>query len=327
MCVKDSKPAPRYKLRNCILNKLKESHLTDPETNFYFHKNYPIKDKCEGRMQLTNSAISDIDLSIVLYGKGPYHRLPYNDLLKYWKLASADKNSQLGTVNFNKVVITKIEYISSTTPDPISFKVSPAPDLEYFWLAVDYLTQTYDDMGGYQMPITRSIPGYDPLPPGWYGAMAQGHALSLISRAYHKSPSTPVDRSGKSPRNRYFADLLSILQPFKLRSEDGGIKNLIYDEFVWYEEYPMLPNGQFVLNGFMYSLVGVFDALLACRGETEDVNAVACSHTAKVVFSEGFRSLYKVLPMFDNGFGSNYDLRGLGEGFYASTLDIHLVSR
>ena len=149
------------------------------------------------------------------------------------------------------------------------------------------------------MPVTRTIPGYDPLQPGWYGAMAQGHALSMFSRAYHKS------KDGE----KYFLDILNILQPFKIKSEDGGIKNTIFDNYNWYEEYPMLPNGQFVLNGFMYSMVGLFDAILACGQDKENVNAVSCFHTAKVLFADGLSSLYQILPMFDNGFGSNYDLR------------------
>lgn len=68
--------------------------------------------------------------------------------------------------------------------------------------------------------------------------MAQGHALSCFARAYEKS---------KNPK--YFEDLLNVMQVYKIHSEEGGIKNYIFDDFIWFEEYPMLPNGQFVLRG------------------------------------------------------------------------------
>ena len=72
----------------------------------------------------------------------------------------------------------------------------------------------------------------------------------------------------------------------------------------------MLPDGQFVLNGFMYSLVGLFDSLLACSSEKETIPlANSCFKLSQELFCSGLDSLYSCLPLFDNGFGSVYDLR------------------
>merc|ERR1712226_1084295 len=113
----------------------------------------------------------------------------------------------------------------------LQLSLKQRPELELFWKSVDSLTSDYDDAGGYPMPVTRKIEGYDNLEPGWYSAMSQGQAMSVLARAYHLSK----DAS-------YFKTLLDLMQPFKAKSEDGRVKNYIFDNFVWYEEYPMLPN-------------------------------------------------------------------------------------
>lgn len=38
----------------------------------------------------------------------------------------------------------------------------------------------------------------------------------------------------------------------------AGVVNRLFDKIVWYEEYPTTP-GLFVLNGFIYSLIGLYD--------------------------------------------------------------------
>ena len=45
---------------------------------------------------------------------------------------------------------------------------------------------------------------------------------------------------------------------FNISSTDGGVKAVFMDKFEWYEEYPTNPS-TFILNGFMYSLLGLYD--------------------------------------------------------------------
>lgn len=73
-----------------------------------------------------------------------------------------------------------------------------------------------------------------------------------------------------------------------------------------YEEYPTTP-ASYVLNGFIYSLLGLYD-----------LNNTAPQPIAKEagkLFRQGMMSLKKMLMLFDTGSGTNYDLRhfSLGE--------------
>lgn len=68
----------------------------------------------------------------------------------------------------------------------------------------------------------------------------------------------------------------------------------------WYEEYPTKPSS-FVLNGFIYSLIGLYDLMMLAP--TQQVKE------ATALFDQGMDSLKRLLLAFDNGSGTNYDLR------------------
>ena len=55
----------------------------------------------------------------------------------------------------------------------------------------------------------------------------------------------------------------------------------------------------YVLNGFIYSLFGLYDLKMSCD---------SCSDVEQL-FEDGIRSLKKLLPFYDSGSGSIYDLR------------------
>lgn len=79
----------------------------------------------------------------------------------------------------------------------------------------------------------------------------------------------------------------------------------VLQQIPWYEEYPTEPPS-FVLNGFIYSLIGLYDLLtLAPALQARD---------AAALFQQGMKSLKKLLLAFDNGSGTNYDLRHLTIG-------------
>ena len=77
---------------------------------------------------------------------------------------------------------------------------------------------------------------------------------------------------------------------------------MFHERYVWYEEYPF-EEGLFVLNGFMYSLIGLYDLSSASSAPQE------ARDEAKELFDEGIVSLKALLPLYDNGKGSNYDLQ------------------
>ena len=45
---------------------------------------------------------------------------------------------------------------------------------------------------------------------------------------------------------------------FNISSSGGGVRAVFMDKYEWYEEYPTNPP-TFILNGFMYSLLGLYD--------------------------------------------------------------------
>ncbi|BES96491.1 D-glucuronyl C5-epimerase C-terminus [Nesidiocoris tenuis] len=172
--------------------------------------------------------------------------------------------------------------------------LSSSRHLEQFYLAADWLVKHQNPVtGGWLNPVRRKGPhGMKDLLPGWLSAMGQGHGMSLLARAYHKSK-----------RPEYLKAGLLSLRPFHADSSSGGVLAHFMGSLPWYEEYPTEPPS-FVLNGFIYSLIGLYDLL----------TLVPKSHEATVLFNQGMDSLKKLLPLFDNGSGSNYDLRHFALG-------------
>jgi len=59
-----------------------------------------------------------------------------------------------------------------------------------------------------------------------------------------------------------------------------------------YEEYPTTPP-LFILNGFIYSLFGLYDLAQVSQGQTKV--------TAQQLYSDGMKSLKVMLPLYDSG--------------------------
>lgn len=81
----------------------------------------------------------------------------------------------------------------------------------------------------------------------WISCMAQGEAASVLSRAYYYTQ----DRS-------YLDAAKRALEPFFFDISCGGVRSLLKDGSPFLEEYPVGDNKN-VLNGFMYSLIGLND--------------------------------------------------------------------
>lgn len=78
--------------------------------------------------------------------------------------------------------------------------------------------------------------------------MGQGQAISLLSRAFYHSGGNEL----------YLNTAYAALKPFKVLSNNGGVLSEFMNLYPWYEEYPTVPP-IFILNGFMYSLIGLYD--------------------------------------------------------------------
>ena len=109
--------------------------------------------------------------------------------------------------------------------------------------------------------------------------MAQGHGISMMVRAANSlgDPSFWV-AAGRA------------LEPFKNAPKNKGVRNLVFGKYVWYEEYPF-EDGLFVLNGFIYALIGLYD-LAASENAPPTLK-----FDATTLFDEGMISLKVALKL------------------------------
>jgi hypothetical protein len=127
----------------------------------------------------------------------------------------------------------------------------------------------------------------------WPSAMTQGLAISVLTRAYHLTQ----DKSFLNAANQ-------ALPLFKRPVEQGGVRRDFTvlpaspssDSLPYFEEYPTKPSPSFTLNGFLYSLVGLYDLSQAGNAEAEEL------------FRNGTKTVSVCLPFYDLGDGSSYDL-------------------
>ena len=145
--------------------------------------------------------------------------------------------------------------------------------------------------------------------------MGQGQAISTLGRGYFLYG----DKS-------YVKAMYRGLLPFTVSSEHGGVRAMFMDKYVWYEEYPTIPSS-FVLNGFIFSLFGLndFKSLLEDKfkfNTTEKISddvlkpfeeiGVNLKEAYRLVCElreEGLNSLKAMLPLYDGGSRTFYDLR------------------
>ena len=120
---------------------------------------------------------------------------------------------------------------------------------------------------------------------GWYGGMTQGLGMSFLTRMYAETG------------NQSFKDAaLNATELLSIPVDQGGVLRT-YNGNSWYEEYPTPDAGSFVLNGYIYSLIGLYD-LWTVFNSTE----------AGELYQNGTDSLYAMIGLFDLGCASSYDL-------------------
>lgn len=193
-----------------------------------------------------------------------------------------------------KITITEVQSIKLGGEGLIdNITLSHSAHVEGFIAAANWLIRNQNSFGGWSIDVRRKIEK-SVMKPGWHSAMAQGHAMSLLTRAYRYT------------KNRtYLEAALKATEVFSLKSEERGVLATFLDRYNWYEEYPTNPS-LFVLNGFMYSLFGLYDLKQTAPLDRRAV--------AEKLFNDGIRSLQALLPLFDSGSGSFYDLRHVTMG-------------
>lgn len=224
----------------------------------------------------------------------PWRRLT-RDLVVDLHKGMAYQNKPKRKLSRSKLKVIGVTFRGSGQLDNLT--LSTSEHLSQFYDAALWLVQHQDaSTGGWPNPVRRRVaPGMADLEPGWYSAMGQGHALSVLARAYHHSGGDAT----------YLHSALAGLQPFDVASSAGGVLANFLGHVPWYEEYPTQP-ASFVLNGFIYALLGLYDL--------STVAPLSAAQQAAHLFQQGMASLKQLLLMYDTGSGTTYDLRHLALG-------------
>ncbi|XP_065564890.1 D-glucuronyl C5-epimerase B-like isoform X2 [Artemia franciscana] len=209
------------------------------------------------------------------------------DLQKGQSLSEKGKRILRSRARVTAVIFRGVGYADNIT-------LSSSEHLAHFYDAADWFVKHQDDEGGWPIDVKRHLgAGVEDLDAGWYSAMGQGQAMSLLMRAYYSS------------RNEYYLSAaLDAVKPFQALSEDHGVKAVFMDKYIWFEEYPTQPSS-FVLNGFIYSLIGLYDVAHAPDSMGSE---------ARDLYIQGIRSLKAMLLLYDTGSGTLYDLRHITAG-------------
>lgn len=174
--------------------------------------------------------------------------------------------------------------------DDISFELAK--------LAADYLVNTQIN-NGWPIKIKRKFNLNDNLNlnDNWNSAMMHGHALSLLCRLYIETQDLV-----------YLKSAFNSAKMFLVNTSDNGIRSYFMNRYVWYEEYPTRPNSIFVLNGFLYSLFGLYDLYNCLKFHSNYYNQQETEFIFDL-YNEGIESLKNLLNLFDTGSRTYYDLR------------------
>ncbi|WP_158701779.1 D-glucuronyl C5-epimerase family protein [Lentibacillus sp. Marseille-P4043] len=125
----------------------------------------------------------------------------------------------------------------------------------------------------------------DKLKAPWYSAIGLGNAMSVLSRAYFLTKNT-----------KYNSCALRAKTLFKTPSANNGVQAKFENRFLFYEECPTDPPS-YILNGFMFALIGLYDLYKATNDKE-----------IKWLYDEGIISLKRMLPLYDLGNRTAYDL-------------------
>lgn len=167
-------------------------------------------------------------------------------------------------------------------------KTKTENDKTRFLKFVDWFADTnnydYSEKLGVRWLTHVSLPQYK-NPGPWQSAFAQSRAISILLRGYQVT------------KNENYLDLAKQgLISFRIPVPDGGVTSFTkYGPF--YEEYTSsVPT--LVLNGMIFSLCGIYDFV---RVDSQSLFAAK-------LFDDGIQTLENILPEYDLGYWSKYNL-------------------
>ncbi len=244
-----------------------------------------------------NEIDKSIDIRKLKYGtinlmKKYSHDKTYLDLHKYNLLkgnnVKLDENGILIVNirnNYQHYPITQAIYTLECISKYYVYKDEEHKNI--FLKYVEYFIKKQDTNGGWPVEFNYQygVKETKELTSPWYSALAQGFIISSMVRAYYLTN-----------EKRYIESALLGSKIFNIDVKDGGIRDKIFDKYVFYEEYPTTPSTH-ILNGYIFALIGLYDLYKA----TENLKV-------KNLLLDGLDTLKHCIGMYDIGFLSMYDL-------------------
>jgi heparosan-N-sulfate-glucuronate 5-epimerase len=151
-------------------------------------------------------------------------------------------------------------------------------------LAADWLVANQDpETGGWLYRFDYTVAGTDEtLRAPWLSAMAQGEAMSLLTRLH-----------GHTGDQIYLDAAVAALEPLTLAVEQGGV-TARWEGLPFFEEYPT-SRPTYTLNGFIFCLFGLYDL-----GQHNP--------QAAELFDAGASTVERMLPLYERSGFSTYHL-------------------
>jgi hypothetical protein len=168
--------------------------------------------------------------------------------------------------------------------------------INLFLKAVERLLSMQDPLGAFRYPFAYNY-FLKPYKAGWVSGMAQGQALSVLARAYYLTK-----------EEKYLSRGNSALNFLLLPVERGGVMDTMehlhpsLKNYIIFEEYPIKP-ASFTLNGFLFTLLGLYDWWKIEPSMNSEFSSISCSN-----FEKGIDTAQRILGYYDIGGYTTYDL-------------------
>lgn len=164
-----------------------------------------------------------------------------------------------------------------------------------------YVTDLLDSQnaqGGFEYPYHYNYRG-EKYKPGWVSGMAQGQALSFLTRVLQDNDLPELYDSAQ----RAFEFMITPVA-------EGGTMSTLADidaslaDYIFFEEVVSKGQSQsHILNGYIFSILGLYDWWQMDPDATEGTH-----YKAKLYYESAVKSLIKVLPYYDAIGFSLYDI-------------------
>lgn len=166
---------------------------------------------------------------------------------------------------------------------------------ELFLECADFLVNYMKDDGSLRYDF--ELLHYETLPEGWTSSMAQGQALSVFARAYKITGDYKYIIAGNKALEYLITPVSNGGVMDTLESLDPDLK-----DYVFFQEY-VYTNSSYTLNGYIFTLLGLYDWSRLMMD-----NITWSMKTAKRYYDEGIKTLKYILPYYDYGGFTTYDL-------------------